>query len=107
MRSVDHMRTLNQDMRAQRIYDQEFDRVQVQMKDIESTQPALMKKVFNYREITQLQQDRESKEVTKEYKKQRMDTCRPEIGWEMAINIKKRQKIIKEIKMVNKGKVLR
>ena len=42
MRGAAHLRTINQDMRAQRIYDQEFDRVQVQMKDIESTQPALM-----------------------------------------------------------------
>lgn len=76
------------------------------MKDIESTQPALMKKVFNYREITQLQQERESKEVTKEFKKSRLDTTRPEIGWERAINIKKRQKIIKEIKMVNRAKLV-
>ena len=107
MRSVDHMRTLNHDIRAQRIYDQEFDRVQIQMKDIESTQPALLRKVFKDKEDTEKTQYQESKEVTKEYKRQRMDTCRPEIGWEMAINIKKRQKIIKEIKMVNKGKVLR
>ena len=77
-------------MRAQQIFDQEFDRVQLQMKDIESTQPALMKKVFNYREITQLQQDRESKEVTKEFKKSRLDTQRPEIGWERTMNIRKR-----------------
>lgn len=104
VRGAAHLRTINQDMRAQRIFDQEFDRVQVQMKDIESTQPALMQKVFNYREITQLQQDRESKEVTKEFRKSRMDTGRPEIGWERAINIKKRQNVIKEIKMVNKGK---
>lgn len=37
MRGVDHLRLVNQDIRAQRIYDQEFDRVQVQMKEIEST----------------------------------------------------------------------
>ena len=104
MRGLDHGRLVHQDMRAQRIYDQEFDRVQVQMKDIETTQPALMQKVFDYKEHTQLQQDRESEEVTKEFRKSRLDTGRPEIGWERAINIKKRQRIIKEIKMVNKGK---
>lgn len=104
MRGLDHMRLVNQDMRAQRIYDQEFDRVQEQMKDIETTQPALMSKDFNYREVTLREQDRESEEVTKEFRKTRMDTGRPEIGWERAINIKRRQRIIKEIKMVNKGK---
>lgn len=49
-----------------------------------------MKKVFNWKEETLNDQENVSKDVTKEFRKSRMDTGRPEIGWERAINIKKR-----------------
>jgi hypothetical protein len=46
----------------------------------------------------------EAKDVTFEFKRQRMDPMRPVIKWERSVNLKKRNELAKRTRMINRGK---
>ena len=48
----------------------------------------------------------EAKEVTMEFKLERMDPRRPIIVWEKSVNTRKRNELAKKTRMINRGKDL-
>ena len=92
------------DMDMLKIHDQQFDKVQNQLKDLENVEGQLLPKIYDYKEIADKEDEQEAREVTMDFKRERMDPRRPIIQWERSVNTKKRNELAKKTRMINKGK---
>ena len=87
-----------------KIHDQQFDKVQNQLKDLENVEGQLLPKIYDYKEIADKEDEKEAREVTMDFKRERMDPRRPIIQWERSVNTKKRNELARKTRMINKGK---
>ena len=60
--------------------------------------------VYDYKEKVALEEVEEAKDVMKEYRIDKADPGRKVITWEKSVQCKRRSQIIKDIRMINKGK---
>ena len=71
---------------------------------MENVEGQLLPKIYDYKEIADKEDEQEAREVTMDFKRERMDPRRPIIQWERSVNTKKRNELAKKTRMINKGK---
>ena len=87
-----------------KIHDEQFDKIQTQLKDLENVEATLLPKLYDYKELAERNDTQEAREVTMDFKRQRMDPRRPVIQWEKSVNTKRRNELARMTRMINKGK---
>lgn len=75
--------------------------MQTQLRELENVEAQLLERVYDYKEQEDREQEEQAKEVTFEFKQERMDPRRPLIKWERVIATKKRNEIAKQTKMIS------
>ena len=77
------------------MWNEEHERVQNLLKDLEDVDTQLLSYMFNYNEKIRKGEEWRAREVTIEHKKAVLDPTRREAMWEHTLNIKKRLELAK------------
>lgn len=74
------------------------------MRDMENVEPALLQQNFDYHEKGEMEAREEARDAMKEYRIDKCDPSRPVIKWEKSVQTKRKNEIVRQIRMINIGK---